>query len=173
MLSFQEASLFPHLSVRDNLLYGARRALRNGDGRRIREDDIVDLLGIGHLLDCGAQALSGGERQHRRRAGAVSQPSLLLMDKPLSALDRMAKEDILPYFGALHEHLSLPIVYVSHDIGGVERLADHVVLMEKGRAVAQGRLKSLKPIRRCPYCADRMRQSPWRGAFPASIRIIG
>lgn len=141
---FQEANLFPHLSVRDNLLYGARRV--KGGGPAVGTlDDIVALLGIGHLLDRSTTALSGGERQRVAVGRALlSQPRVLLMDEPLSALDRMTKEEILPYFEMLHERLALPIIYVSHDFSEVERLADTLVLMQAGRVIASGPLRDLQ-----------------------------
>lgn len=156
---FQEASLFPHLSVRDNLLYGFRRALRAGASEKTRLDDVVALLGLGHLLDRAPALLSGGERQRVAVGRALlSQPRLLLMDEPLSALDRMTKEEILPYFEALHENLSMPVLYVSHDIGEVERLADNLVLLDLGRVVASAPLADILadsrlPIARAPTAA--------------------
>lgn len=141
---FQEASLFPHLSVRDNLLFGARRvATPAAEG--LAFDDIVDLLDIPHLLDRSTARLSGGERQRIAVGRALlAQPRLLLMDEPLSALDKISKDEILPYFELLHERLALPIVYVSHDFSEVERLADTLVLMEKGRVRAHGPLRALQ-----------------------------
>ena len=148
---FQEASLFAHLSVRRTLLYGQRRALKAGAAEQIRLDDVVDLLGIGHLLDRATGALSGGERQRVALARALlAQPRLLLMDEPLSALDRMTKEEILPYFEVLHASLSLPVLYVSHDIGEVERLADYMVLLDAGQVVAAGPLSDLLADSRLP-----------------------
>lgn len=153
---FQEASLFPHLSVRQNLLYGHRRTVGRGQVETIRLDDIVELLGIGHLLDRAPDYLSGGERQRVGVGRALlTQPRLLLMDEPLSALDRFAREDILPYLERLHAVLSIPVLYVSHDISEVERLADHLVLMQQGRTLAVGPLASLQadpnlPIARMP-----------------------
>jgi molybdate transport system ATP-binding protein len=142
---FQEASLFPHLSVRKNLLYGARRAERNGAGRVIAEDEIVGLLGLADLLDRAPQALSGGERQRVAIGRALlSQPRLLLMDEPLSGLDRMRKDDVLPFLEALHRHLSIPIFYVSHFMSEVERLADRLVLLDRGRVLASGALADLQ-----------------------------
>ncbi|MGH6621785.1 MAG: molybdenum ABC transporter ATP-binding protein [Alphaproteobacteria bacterium] len=142
---FQEASLFPHLSVRRNLLYGARRSERTDKAGALEFADIVGLLGIGHLLDRAPVALSGGERQRVAVGRALlSQPRLLLMDEPLAALDRIAKDEILPYFEALHEKLSIPIVYVSHDLAEVERLADMLVLLDGGRVLATGPLSNLE-----------------------------
>jgi len=141
---FQEASLFQHLSVRQNLLYGARRAGNAPTSDALDFDAIVELLGIGHLLERSPVALSGGERQRVAVGRALlSRPRILLMDEPLAALDRMTKEEILPYFERLHESLALPIVYVSHDIGEVARLADNMVLLAKGRVLASGPLEVL------------------------------
>jgi molybdate transport system ATP-binding protein len=148
---FQEPSLFAHLSVRGNLRYGHRRALRNGIAEHIRFDEIVDLLGIGHLLDRGTKQLSGGERQRVALGRALlSQPRLLLMDEPLSALDRMTKEEILPYFEAIHDSLSMPVLYVSHDISEIERLADQMVLLDSGRVIGAGPLNELLADTRLP-----------------------
>ncbi|MEZ5852409.1 MAG: molybdenum ABC transporter ATP-binding protein [Hyphomicrobiaceae bacterium] len=142
---FQEASLFAHLSVRDNLLYGARRVRAASHGNGPRLDDIVDLLGIGCLLDRAPEKLSGGERQRVAVGRALlSEPRVLLMDEPLSALDRMTKDEILPFFERLHERLALPVVYVSHDLAEIERLADTLVLMKEGRVLASGPLNELQ-----------------------------
>jgi molybdate transport system ATP-binding protein len=143
---FQEASLFPHLSVKNNLLYGARR-VRWSSGRQGTPDldSVVDLLGIRHLLDRATTTLSGGERQRVAVGRALlSAPRVLLMDEPLSALDRMTKDELLPYFERLHEQLSLPVLYVSHDLAEIERLADTLVLMQNGRVIASGALGELQ-----------------------------
>jgi molybdate transport system ATP-binding protein len=134
---FQEASLFPHLSVRNNLLYGLKRARTARPS--IGFDDVVELLSIGRLFDRPPTLLSGGERQRVAIGRALlSQPRLLLMDEPLSALDRFSKDDILPYLERLHGTLSIPVIYVSHDISEIERLADTLVLMKDGRVQAAG-----------------------------------
>ena len=158
---FQESSLFPHLSVRRNLLYGHRRALRQGTTEEIRLDDVVELLGIAPLLDRANGALSGGERQRVALGRALlAQPRLLLMDEPLSALDRMTKEEIFPYFEALHAALSIPVLYVSHDISEIERLADYMVLLDAGRVIAVGPLSELLADSRLPIA---------RGAEAATV----
>ena len=137
---FQEASLFAHLSVRRNLMFGAR-----GAGGAIGFDDVVGLLGIGALLDRSPQHLSGGERQRVAIGRALlSQPKLLLMDEPLSALDRPTRDEILPFLQRLHTTLRLPIIYVTHDMVEVEQLADHLVLMQAGRVLASGKLAELQ-----------------------------
>jgi molybdate transport system ATP-binding protein len=149
---FQEASLFPHVSVRRNLLYGAGSAAANG----IAFDTVTALLGIGHLLERAPRHLSGGERQRVAIGRALlSQPKLLLMDEPLSALDRDTKQEILPFLERLHESLRLPIVYVSHDMGEVERLADHLVLMQEGRVIAAGPLHDLQSDPSLPLAVSR------------------
>ncbi|HZV54804.1 MAG TPA: molybdenum ABC transporter ATP-binding protein [Rhodocyclaceae bacterium] len=135
---FQEASLFPHLTARRNLEYGMRRAA-NTDFAGF--DRIVDLLGIPHLLDRLPDRLSGGERQRVAIARALlTRPRLLLMDEPLAALDLARKNEILPYLERLHDELEIPVLYVSHAPDEVARLADHIVVMDAGRAVAQGAL---------------------------------
>jgi molybdate transport system ATP-binding protein len=142
---FQEASLFPHLSVRNNLLYGApSREPPRGEGI-IGFDEVVELLGLARLLERAPLNLSGGERQRVAMGRALlSQPKLLLMDEPLSALDRQTKDEILPFLERLHGSLSLPILYVSHDMSEVERLTDHLVLLEAGRVRASGALNALQ-----------------------------
>ncbi len=151
---FQEASLFQHLSVRQNLLYGARRAGDAPASGPIDFDGIVELLGIGYLLERSPVALSGGERQRVAVGRALlARPRILLMDEPLAALDRMTKDEILPYFERLHENLAVPIVYVSHDIGEVARLADTMVLLDKGRVIASGPLMTLQTDPSLPLVA--------------------
>ncbi len=136
---FQEASLFPHLTVRRNLEYGLKRV--ESSARKVSLDQAVELLGIGHLLDRQPDRLSGGEKQRVAiaRALAVS-PRLLLMDEPLAALDLARKQEILPYLERLHDELEIPLLYVSHAPDEVARLADHIVVMDQGRTVASGPL---------------------------------
>ena len=142
---FQEPSLFAHLSVEQNLLFGFRRAARAGARTDIQVDEVVELLGIGHLLARAPVGLSGGERQRVAVGRALlAQPRLLLMDEPLAALDRASKDDILPYFDALHATLSIPILYVSHDVEEVEWIADHVVMLDAGRVIAAGPFTELQ-----------------------------
>ena len=136
---FQEASLFSHLSVRRNLEYGMKRV--PSTLRREGLQASVELLGIAPLLERTTEGLSGGERQRVAiaRALAVS-PELLLLDEPLASLDVARKQEILPYLERLHDDLEIPVLYVSHAPDEVARLADHVVLLENGRVVAQGGL---------------------------------
>lgn len=136
---FQEASLLPHLSAGKNLAYGIRRA--SSTPSRVAYDHAVALMGIGHLLDRTPDALSGGERQRVAIARAILiQPRLLLMDEPLAALDDARKRDILPYLERLRDDLDIPVLYVTHSADEVARLADHLVVMDNGRSVAQGPL---------------------------------
>jgi molybdate transport system ATP-binding protein len=131
---FQEASLLNHLSVRGNLLYGAKRTPAKAE---ISFDDVADLLGLGALLDRMPANLSGGERQRVALGRALlSQPKLLLMDEPLSSLDAAAKGEILPYLERLHSNLAIPALYISHDAGEIARLADQVLCMREGRIVS-------------------------------------
>ncbi len=139
---FQEASLFPHLSVEQNLRYGLRRIKQSE--QRIVFDEAVSLLGISGLLGRGVQRLSGGERQRVAIARALlTSPRLLLMDEPLSALDHTARQTILPYLERLYDELALPVLYVSHDPTEVARLADHLVLLDSGKVLAQGHASDL------------------------------
>jgi molybdate transport system ATP-binding protein len=139
---FQEASLFSHLSIRRNLEYGMKRV--GAAERKVSLDQAIELLGIGHLLDRKPDSLSGGERQRVgiARALAVS-PRILLMDEPLAALDLARKREILPYLEKLHDELDIPVLYVSHAPDEVARLADHIVVMDGGRAVASGPLTEI------------------------------
>ena len=139
---FQEASLFPHLSVRSNLDYGRKRAGKRTDDAAL--DQAVELLGIGHLMDRLPGKLSGGESQRVAIARALlTEPKLLLMDEPLAALDIKRKEEILPYIERIQSTLAIPILYVSHHPDEVMRLADHLVLLERGQVKASGRVFEL------------------------------
>ncbi len=146
---FQEASLFPHLSVTANLRYGMRRAADRG----VAFDEVTELLGLSRLLGRSPARLSGGERQRVAIGRALlSQPRLLLMDEPLAALDRISKDEILPYLERLHDALSIPVIYVSHDFSEVERLADHLVLLAAGRVTAAGPLAEVLADPAQPFC---------------------
>jgi len=135
---FQEASLFPHLTVLGNLRYGLKRS---SDAQRVSLDQAIELLGINHLLERKPDRLSGGERQRVGMARALAlSPRLLLMDEPLAALDLKRKQEILPYLERLHAELEIPVLYVSHSPDEVARLADHIVVMEAGRVMASGPL---------------------------------
>lgn len=139
---FQEARLFPHLDVRRNLTYGQRRIAK--DQQRVAFDETVRLLGLENLLGRPADALSGGQRQRVSIARALlTSPRLLLMDEPMASLDDTSKQEILPYLERLRDELSIPVVYVSHAVDEVTRLADHLVLLEDGRIRTRGPLPEL------------------------------
>ena len=136
---FQDARLFPHLSVADNLDFGARYAKGMPGPAR---DDVIALLGLAPLLPRAPTTLSGGEAQRVALGRALlSAPRLLLMDEPLASLDEPRKQEILPYLEHLRDGpLGLPILYVSHAVDEVARLADTLVLLKDGRVAAQGPL---------------------------------
>ena len=134
---FQEASLFPHLSVKNNLIFGWRRIAQHQ--RKVGLEHACELLGISHLLARKPDTLSGGERQRVGIARALlTSPKVLLMDEPLAALDGPRKREILPYLERLHDQLQIPLIYVSHAQDEVARLADHLVLLEQGKVQASG-----------------------------------
>ncbi len=135
---FQEARLFPHLSVRQNLLFGRWFAPRSARASS-QLADVLDLLGIGHLLARRPGALSGGEKQRVAIGRALlSNPRLLLMDEPLASLDEARKAEILPYIERLRDEAGIPIIYVSHAVAEVARLATTVAIVEAGRVTACG-----------------------------------
>ncbi|MBZ0094521.1 MAG: molybdenum ABC transporter ATP-binding protein [Sulfuricella sp.] len=136
---FQEASLFAHLTIRGNLEYGMRRV--PASARKVSLQQAVELLGIEPLLGRMPDKLSGGEKQRVAIARALAtSPRILLMDEPLAALDLKRKNEILPYLERLHDELEIPVLYVSHAPDEVARLADHLVVLEQGRAIASGPL---------------------------------
>ena len=139
---FQESSLFPHLNVRDNLRYGLRRVPRHE--RHVQLEEAVAFLSLSELLDRRPQQLSGGQRQRVAIARALlSSPQLLLMDEPLSNLDLAGREEVLPHLERLHDDLSIPIIYVSHEISELMLIADHLALLADGRLVAAGPIHEL------------------------------
>jgi molybdate transport system ATP-binding protein len=139
---FQEASLFPHLSVRGNLNFGLSRAGRGA--QKIPFTAAVELLGIGDLLDRSPETLSGGEQQRVGIARALlAGPEVLLMDEPLASLDSARKQEILNYIAGLQRDLELPVLYVSHDRDEVARLADDLLLMSRGRIEAHGNISEM------------------------------
>jgi molybdate transport system ATP-binding protein len=140
---FQEARLFPHLDVRGNLEYAAKR-VRHVASKSISFDDVVALLGLAPLIARRPHDLSGGEKQRVALARALlAQPRLLLLDEPLASLDIARREEVMPYLEKLRDQFALPIVYVSHQFDEVLRLASRVVLLADGRVVADGDLASV------------------------------
>jgi molybdate transport system ATP-binding protein len=138
---FQDSRLFPHFTVRGNLLYGATRTRRNGG---IEFDAIVSLLDLHSLLERRPGRLSGGEKQRVAIGRALlAQPRLLLLDEPLASLDHARRDDLLPYLEILRDSLAIPMLYVSHQFDEVLRLATDLVLMRDGSILAQGELSEL------------------------------
>jgi molybdate transport system ATP-binding protein len=140
---FQDARLFPHLDVRQNLDYGRRmNRLAEDPAQRAR---VIDLLDIGALLDRRPGKLSGGERQRVAFGRALlSKPRLLLLDEPLGALDEGRKLEILPYLVRLRDEAGIPMVYVSHDAAELRQLATQIVMLRGGRVTAFGGVKVLQ-----------------------------
>ncbi len=150
---FQEASLFGHLTVQGNLDYGHRRIAPAQ--RRVAMDAAVELLGLAALLGRRPDSLSGGERQRVAIARALLvSPQLLLMDEPLASLDAQRKAEILPFLDRLQRELTMPLVYVSHSAAEVARLADHLVLMQAGRCLANGAASELMARLDLPLARD-------------------
>ena len=134
---FQEGRLFPHLTVRQNLLYGSWFAPKHGSGGEFAQ--VVELLGIGRLLQRRPANLSGGEKQRVAIGRALlARPRLLVMDEPLASLDEPRKAEILPYIERLRDEMGVPVVYVSHQIAEVTRLATTMVVLDEGRVAAIG-----------------------------------
>jgi molybdate transport system ATP-binding protein len=164
---FQEASLFSHLSVQGNLNYGVNR-VKPSSGVNFTPsqalDQAITLLGIGHLLNRAVNQLSGGERQRVAIARALAtQPAVLLLDEPLSALDAQRKQEVLPWLERLRDELHLPMLYVSHATDEVARLADTVVVMREGQVLAAG------PVAQLMGRVD----MPWLAGPEAGVLIEG
>jgi molybdate transport system ATP-binding protein len=150
---FQDARLFPHMSVKSNLEYGRRRTRGEG-GPGFAE--VVALLGLEALLDRRPTRLSGGERQRVALGRALlARPQLLLMDEPLAALDAPRKAEILPFLERLRDVAGVPILYVTHSLDEVDRLADTLVVLQQGRVVAAGPVEELSARTDLPALADR------------------
>lgn len=147
---FQEASLFPHLKVTANLLYGFKRI--KAEQKKLQPDEVIDLLGIESLLERYPDQLSGGQRQRVAIGRALlTSPKLLLMDEPMASLDTTSKAEILPFLEKLRGQLALPIIYVSHALEEVTRLADHLVLLEQGQVIGEGELQNLLTDPNLPF----------------------
>lgn len=143
---FQDSRLFPHLSVRRNLLYGHWFAPR-GDGAAGDFDSVTGLLDIGRLLERRPDSLSGGEKQRVAIGRALlARPRLLLMDEPLASLDEARRAEILPYIERLRDEAGVPILYVSHSVAEVARLATTVVILTEGAVTAVGPVADILPL---------------------------
>lgn len=162
---FQEANLFPHLSVMGNLQFGVKRqTFSTVNSSNFQE--IIDLLGIEHLLNRKPDRLSGGEKQRVVIARALLlKPDLLLMDEPLAALDQQRKQEILPFLIRLHQHLSIPVIYVTHSQTEVAQLADTLVVMQAGKVVANGNLTDTFNRIDLSFAQDKGASSVWQGTL--------
>lgn len=139
---FQDGRLFPHLTVKANLTYGMSLVPRSE--RYVSYDQVVELLGIGHLLARRPAKLSGGEKQRVALGRALlTSPSLLLMDEPLASLDSARKGEVLPFIARLPRELAIPILYVTHSLDEILNLADMVVLLDSGKAIAEGSVEEV------------------------------
>lgn len=159
---FQEANLFPHLTVYGNLCFGLKRIGLKPSAAGLEQT--VELLGIGHLLDRMPERLSGGEKQRVAIARAlILKPDILLMDEPLAALDFQRKQEILPYLTRLHETLAIPVLYVTHAQQEVAKLADHLVIMNSGAVLASGTLAETLSRTDLPQTEDNQAVMIWEG----------
>ena len=158
---FQEANLFSHLTVLDNLHFGLKR-FKNNLGL-IKLNQTIELLGIGHLLARMPNNLSGGERQRIAIARALAlNPEILLMDEPLASLDLKRKQEILPYLSRLHQQLDIPVIYVTHSQQEVAQLADTLVILEDGHILAMGPLAETQSRLDLPLAQDREAATVWQ-----------
>lgn len=159
---FQEANLFPHLTVAKNLEFGLKRISSN----QVNFNSIIDLLGISHLLDRMPERLSGGEKQRVAIARAlVLNPDILLMDEPLASLDSKRKQEVMPFLLKLHQQLNIPIVYVTHSQEEAVQLADTMVLLEAGQVQAAGKVCEIFSRLDLPLAQDKKAAVVWQGVI--------
>jgi molybdate transport system ATP-binding protein len=158
---FQEANLFPHLTVAGNLQFGLKRVAKASGAIDLQH--ILELLGIGHLLKRMPDCLSGGERQRVAIARALAlNPEILLMDEPLASLDFKRKQEILPFLSRLHQELAIPVLYVTHSQQEVAQLADNLVIMTDGKTLASGTLSETLSRLDVPLAQERDAASVWQ-----------
>ena len=157
---FQEANLFQHLTVRENLYYGLKRNKTPINSQQFQQT--IELLGIQHLLTRQIEGLSGGERQRIAIARAlILNPDILLMDEPLASLDSKRKQEILPFLSRLHQQLAIPVLYVTHSLQEVAQLADYLVIMEQGQILASGPLETTLSRLDLPLAMDKQASTVW------------
>jgi molybdate transport system ATP-binding protein len=158
---FQEANLFAHLTVLDNLCYGLKRIGQTTNTEKFNQ--VIELLGIEHLLERMPERLSGGERQRVAIARAlVLNPDILLMDEPLASLDSKRKQEIMPFLARLHSELNIPVLYVTHSQQEVAQLADYLVLLADGKVQAAGLLSETLSRIDLPQAQDKQAASVWQ-----------
>jgi len=163
----QEGALFPHLSVRRNILFGANRNIYTGQSEGISIDHVLDVLEIRNLLDRPVTKLSGGEAQRVALARAIlSRPQLLLLDEPLAALDVGLKERILPYLARVRDEFSIPMIYVTHNLTEVLTLADWVLMIRQGQLVAQG---VPREVLRSAHAITQISEAPFENVFSVTF----
>lgn len=161
---FQEANLFPHLTVAGNLQFGVKRIAELSE--TVGFQHITELLGIAHLLERMPDRLSGGERQRVAIARAlVLNPEVLLMDEPLASLDFKRKQEILPFLGKLHQELNIPVLYVTHSHQEVLQLADYLVILDEGRVLASGPLSETLSRLDVPMAQDKEAATVWQATL--------
>ncbi len=159
---FQEANLFPHLTVLGNLQFGLKQQKKASINLK-ENQELLELLGITHLLHRKPDRLSGGEKQRVAIARALLlKPDILLMDEPLAALDNKRKQEILPYLIHLHQYLSIPVLYVTHSPQEVAQLADTLVVMESGKVIAMGGLTETFNRIDLSFSQDKAASSVWQ-----------
>ena len=162
---FQDARLFPHMSVKDNLLFGWRRSSARASQSEI--DRVLDLLGIATLLERRPAKLSGGEKGRVALGRALlASPRLLLLDEPLAALDGARKAEIMPYLERLRDDANIPMVYVTHSLDEVTRLANRLIVLKQGCVAAQGSVFDLMPDIEIETLG---REGAYGAVFPATI----
>lgn len=150
---FQDGRLFPHLSVRSNLMYGMK--LIPSSERFLGFDQVVDVLGIDRLLNRRPANLSGGEKQRVAIGRALlTSPHLVLMDEPLASLDNERKNELLPFIAMMQKEFSIPILYVTHSVQEIINLAHNVVIIEYGRIIASGGVQELLHRLSAPHCRE-------------------
>ncbi len=171
----QEGALFPHLSVRKNILFGAERGGNNGRSTDLNIKHVLEVLEIAHLLPRSVTQISGGEGQRVALARAIlSRPTLLLLDEPLAALDIGLKERILPYLARVRDEFGIPMIYVTHNVTEVLTLADWVLVIRDGRLVAQGAPKeTLTSSRAVTEIPDEQLENVFKATFIDSDKAAG